>query len=115
MIHSFPVPFCDVWERDTHFVKHGQKFGAADAAEYERMADSFVFGATADDARDCIRPNVDRVRFGFVTHLEGIVRRVPEPECVRTFYPVRGTTIANHGGEAGYFAYECARVPGVNL
>jgi hypothetical protein len=110
------MPFCNTWERDTHFVKHGHKFGAADAEEYERMADTFVLGATAGDARDCIRPNDgDRVRFGFVTHLEGIVRRRPEPECVRSFYPVRETIIARHGGEAGYFSYECARAFGVNL
>ena len=110
------MPFCDPLERDMHFVKHGQKFGAGDASEYERMADIFMFGAATDDSRDCIRPNNgDRVRFGFVTHLEGVVRRLPVPECIRTFYPVRRTTIARHGGEARYFAYECARIPGVNL
>lgn len=116
MINSLPMPFCNALERDTHFVKHGSKFGAVDAAEYERMADMFVFGARAGDAQDCIRPyNGDRVRFGFVTHFECVVRRVPVPECVRTFYPVKATLIARHGGEAGYFADECARVPGVNL
>lgn len=116
MIHTPSVPFCNVWERDTHFAKHGHKFGATDAMEYERMADSFVFGAMAGDGRDCTRPNDgDRVRFGFVTHLEGIVRRRPEPECVRSFYPVERTVIARHGGEAAYFARECARIPGVNL
>ena len=32
------------------------------------------------------------------------------PEYVRTFYPVKATLIARHGGEAGYFAHECGRV-----
>ena len=110
------MPFCDSFERDIHFVKHGHKFGAVDAYEYEKIADSFMFGPAAADCRDCTRPrNGDRVRFGFVTHLEGVTRRLPPPECIRTFYPVRPVMIARHGGEAGYFAFECARVPGVNL
>lgn len=110
-----PMPFCNALERDLHFAKHGLKFGATDAAEYERMADTFAFGALAGDARDCTRPNNgDRVRFGFVTHLEGIIRRQPS-ECIRSFYPVKAITIARRGDEAAYFAYECARLPGVNL
>ena len=65
------------------------------------------------DARDCVRPNYGhRVRFGFVSHLEGVARRIPAPECVRTFFPVKRTTIARHGGEAGYFRFECDRIPG---
>lgn len=103
-------------ERDLHFTKHGHKFGAADASEYERMADEFMFGAQPVDARDCMRPNYgDRVRFGFVSHLEGVARRIPAPECVRTFFPAKRTTIARHGGEAGYFRFECDRIPGINL
>lgn len=110
------MPFSNQVERDLHFTKHGHKFGAVDASEYERMAEEFLFGPLAGDSRDCTRPNNgDRVRFGFVTHLEGVARRFPVPECIRTFYPVRATLIARHGAEAGYFRYDCGRTPGVNL
>ena len=110
------MPFCNPHERHIHFAKHGHKFSAADPDEYERMADTFLFGPTADDAQDCIRRNNgDRVRFGFMTHYEGVVNRGAVPECIRTFYPVSPPTIARHGGEAGYFAHECDRVPGLNL
>lgn len=108
------MPFCNAWERDTHFVKHGHKFGAADASEYERMADEFMVGPLGD-ARECSRADHDRLRFGFVTHLECIARTAPAPECIRTFYPVGATAIARHGGEAGYFVFECNRQHGVNL
>lgn len=109
------MPFCSQLERDIHFAKHGHKFAAVDPAEYEKMADEFMFGV-GPDVRDCIRPNNgDRVRFGIVTHLLGVSRRIPAPECVRTFYPVSPVLIRRHRGEAGYFAYECGRVPGLNL
>ena len=108
------VPFANTFERDLHFAKHGHKFGAADALQYERMADVFMFGGIGVETHECIRPrNTDRVRFDFGTHYEGVACIVPE--FVRTFYPVRAATIARHGDEAGYFAYECGRVSGVNL
>jgi hypothetical protein len=110
------MPFANQLERDLHFTKHGHKFGAVDALEYERMAETFLFGQLGDDARDCFRTNgQDRVRFGFVTRLEGVAQAPPAIEYIRTFFPVRMTMIARRGGEAGYFAYECARVPGINL
>ena len=108
------MPFANAIERDMHFSKHGHKFGAADAFEYERMADVFMFGAIGIDTRECIRPgNIDRVRFDFGSHYQGVACIVPE--FVRTFYPVRARTVANHGGEERYFAYECARISRVNL
>ncbi len=110
------MPFANLFERDLHFTKHGHKFGALDAPEYERMADAFMYGPMDDDTSECIRPDgIDRVRFGFVTHYEGIACQVPAPEVIRTFYPVRLTTIARHGGEAAYFAFECNRRSGVDL
>jgi hypothetical protein len=110
------MPFANLFERDLHFTKHGHKFGAVDAPEYERMADAFMYGPMDDDTNECIRPEgIDRVRFGFVTHYEGIACRVPAPEVIRTFYPVRLTTIARRGGEASYFTFECNRRSGVDL
>jgi hypothetical protein len=110
------MPFANLFERDLHFTKHGHKFGASDASEYERMADAFMYGPLDDDSRECVRPDgVDRVRFGFVTHYEGITCLIPAPEVLRTFYPVKITTISRHGGEAAYFAFECGRRIGLNL
>ena len=78
------------------------------------MADAFMFGLMGVDTQECIRPGgIDRVRFDFSTHHEGVACIIPE--FVRTFYPVRQLTIARHGGEEGYFAYECARISGMNL
>lgn len=103
------MPFSTDFERNLHFTKHGHKFGAADASEYERMADEFMYGPLDIDTHECIRPSgIDRVRFGFGTHYEGVARRFPE--FVRTFYPVKATIITRHGGEAEYFAYECSRM-----
>ncbi len=107
------MPFINTFEREIHFIKHGEKFGAADAEEYERMADVFMFGPMYDDTKECIRPDRDRVRFNFATHYEGVA--CTNPEFVRTFYPVMAKLIARYGGEARYFAYECSRRVGVNL
>ena len=103
------MPFANKRERDIHFIKHGHKVSALDAVEYERMADLFIYGAMATDARECIRPNkIDRVRFGFITHLLGVA--CISPDFVRTFHPIRPTRIARYGGESGYFSFECSRI-----
>ncbi len=117
MIRKCPnnVPFCNSLELALHFAKHGHRFGASDASEYERIAEAFMDGPLNGDGHECIRPHGDRVRFGFLTHYEGVTCRIPVPECIRTFYPVEPTTIARHGGEAAYFRFECARRSGVNL
>src|SRR5216684_9386331 len=99
------VPYCNAWELAIHFAKHGQKFAASDASEYERIAEVFMDGPLNGDAQECFRPEGDRLRFGFVTHYFGVTRRIPAPECIRTFYPVKPTTIARRGGEPGYFAF----------
>lgn len=105
------MPFCNLLERDIHFAKHGKKFSAVDAAEYERMADDFAFGEMRPSVRECVRPSgSDQIRFDFGTHYFSVCRIVPEPPCVRTFYPVRQTIIANRGGEEQYFVTECSRI-----
>ncbi|HVS88751.1 MAG TPA: hypothetical protein VHF01_11105 [Candidatus Acidoferrum sp.] len=109
------VPYCNAWELATHFAKHGHKFAASDASEYENIAEAFLNGPLNGDTQECTRPDADRVRFGFVTHYFGVTRTVPAPECIRTFYPVKLTTIAGRGGEAGYFNFECGRHSGINL
>jgi hypothetical protein len=109
------MPFCNSLERDTHFERHGAEVGAIDAEDYERMADNFVLGPREADAMDCTRQDGDRVRFGFATHLFGVARTAPVPECIRTFYPVKSSRVNSRGGAAAYFRYECDRIAGVNL
>jgi hypothetical protein len=102
------MPFVSPWERDIHFARHGHKLGAANAQEYERMADDFMFGNLLPDTRECLRPGVDRLRLGFTTRNFGVA--CTHPIFVRTFYPVKASVIVGRGGVATYFAYECARV-----
>jgi len=104
-----PVPFQNAYERATHFAKHGKDFGAVDEFEYERMADRFLFGQMPAETQQCLRPNGDdRIRFDFISVDFGVANVLPE--FVRTFYRVKTVKIARHGGPAGFFAYECARV-----
>jgi hypothetical protein len=105
------MPFCNAWERDTHFEKHGSKFRAVDALEYERMAEAFMFGALGVGVGECVRPSgEDRVRLDYGTRFFCVSRLVPAPECLRTFYPVKRAVIAYHGGPANYLQYECGRI-----
>ena len=112
------MPFANVFERDLHFTKHGRKFRAADAAEYERMADNFMYGPLSLGTQECTRPVgptgvQDKVRFDFGTRYEAIACVVSS--FLRTFFPVEVRFIKRRGGEARYFAYECRRIAGVNL
>ncbi len=108
------MPFANVWERDTHFAKHGHEFGASEPIQYEQMADAFMFGPMAMDTHECIRPQgIDRLRFSFSTYHEGVACIVPE--FVRTFFIVQTKVVTRHAGEAAYFVWDCGRVGGVNL
>lgn len=108
------MPFANAWERDTHFAKHGHKFGSADPLEYEQMADTFMYGPIAEDARECVRPlGIDRLRFGFRTHHLGV--SCVSPSFLRTFYVVGTKVVTRHGGETAYFAWDCGRVGAANL
>lgn len=103
------MPFQNTLERDLHFAKHGHEVGASDALEYERMADTFMFGAMAIEVHECVRLHGgDRIRFGFVTYRLGAVSTVPQ--FVRTFHIVRLPLTMRHGGTAGFFAWQCSRI-----
>jgi hypothetical protein len=103
------MPFANSFELEIHFKKHGHKFGAATKEEYERLADTFLFGPMDAHTRECIRPNgADRLRFDFARMHFGVASVAPA--FVRTFYPVERRIVTRHGGPAGYFSYECARV-----
>lgn len=103
------MPFRNQLERDLHFAKHGNEFGATDAADYEKMADDFMSGALDADTGECTRPGgLDRIRFGFSTYIEGVACTMPV--YLRTFYVVSAMLVARHGGSRGYFSFECGRI-----
>jgi hypothetical protein len=101
------MPFANTLERDIHYVSHGHEFGVSSAEDYERIADDFINGALAMDAKECTRRNLDKVRFGFMSLKLGV--GTPHPNIVRTFYIVKRHIVVRHGGSAGYFSYECQR------
>lgn len=89
-------------------MKHGAKFGVTTEAEYEQMADAFMFDAMDADTRECVRPSLtDRLRFKAVNRHFGVA--CIQPAFVRTFYPVPPKRIAKRGGPEPFFAYECGR------
>lgn len=108
------MPFASVWERDIHYARHGHEFGAADPAEYEQLADGFMYGFMSTTTHECTRPRAtDRVRFDFSNYNEAVA--CIAPAFLRTFFIARSKTVARHGGPAGYFAWDCGRVRGVDL
>jgi hypothetical protein len=103
------MPFANVMERDLHFSKHGHKFGATSAIEYEKMADDFMFGALKLSMKECVRPNaVDRLRCNITNQHFGAARILPP--YLKTFYPVPAHTSRHHGGFLSFFAHECGRM-----
>jgi hypothetical protein len=103
------MPFLDALQRDIHFAKHGREFGAADAMEYERMADAFMFDPITADIGECTRRNGrDRLRFGYTSHHFGVA--CTGPVFLRTFHIVGAINIASHGGTRGYFQWQCGRI-----
>lgn len=78
-----------------------------DAADYERMADAFMFGAMNADTHECNRANLDIVRLDFVRRHFGVAAL---PVTVWTFYPVDAFNIAYRGGPQDYLTYQCGRI-----
>jgi hypothetical protein len=103
------VPFAP-GELAIHFARHGHKFGIAGLteAQYEQMAETFMFGAVTADMSECTRPNrIDRLRSELVKKHFGVA--MANSNVIRTFYPPEQRKIAKHGGMAGFHAYECGR------
>ena len=104
------VPFRDAKQLSLHFRKHGYKFGVATAAEYERMADAFMFGRMNADTRECHRPGGRRrCRLDFVVANFGVANNAPA--FLLSFYPPSVSMVAKHGGFSGFFVFECAKNP----
>jgi hypothetical protein len=103
------VPFATVYERDIHFHKHGAGVGAATEADYEAMADLFMFGPMNVNTRDCTRPNgVDYLRMELIRTDFGVTCLTTS--FVRTFYRPAPLKIWNRGGTIRFLAFECAKV-----
>jgi hypothetical protein len=97
-------------KRDIHFQKHGHEFAALDAADYERMADEFMFGAMDAHTRQCHRPlQGSRLRFSTWNRRFGTAAAVA-PEFVKTYHIVAQGIVNSHGGDMAYFGWECGRI-----
>jgi hypothetical protein len=95
-------------ELGIHFQKHGHKFGSITKADYERLAEEFMFGPMNADTKECTRPQRGKCcRLDFTTRYFGV--KYPAPPIVLTFYPPSGSVIARHGGLKDFFNFECGR------
>lgn len=102
------VPFASVAERDIHFRKHGHEFGAANAAEYEQLADGFMCGALPLNVSECIRPNgTRRNRMHLINVHFGVA--IVNQDVVVTFYIPSASTVKRHGGVKKLAADYCAK------
>jgi hypothetical protein len=91
-----------------HFRKRGHKFGAVTEADYEQMAETFIFGPMDSDTHDCIRSGgQDRLRFKHSNFYLGI--EIIALRCVRTFFPVEPQVVARWGGAVKYQDRQCKR------
>ena len=66
-----------------HFKKHGKNFRAADAEEYERLADDFLGRPIGKTERECVKANGDKIRYNDYTNDFGVIR---SDGVIRTFY-----------------------------
>ena len=69
------MPFKHRYDRERHFVRHGQQFSVGNADQYERLADQFLIGPVREGALECFRTNGDRVRFDPRTEEFGVLSR----------------------------------------
>jgi hypothetical protein len=103
------VPFATATLRSLHFAKHGQKFGAVDEFEYERMADTFMAMPMHPNMHECIRTTgtFDRIRLDAVTRFFGVAYR---DTILRTFHPRSPESIAAKGGPQAFVLFKCSEV-----
>jgi pyocin large subunit-like protein len=69
--------FFDPKERHRHFISHGSDLGAANAAEYEQMADAFLGAPKPPHVGECLRKLGDMLRFDPATDTLGVLDRSP--------------------------------------
>lgn len=114
--------FVSMHQRDQHFAKHGADFGVTTAAEYEKLADTFLGGSSpSGGTQQCARPRGDLVRFDPATDAYGVLGH---DKMIRTFFkpipcaaiPVDQRISMKHAGRCHahstnllYFQSECNR------
>jgi hypothetical protein len=110
-------------QRARHFQEHGADFGAADAKEYEQIADTFLGGpAPLGSSRECTRRMGDKVRYDPTTQAygvldgNGVIRTFYKPvPCVTLPFAVRhAVRLAGrchpYPNNVVYFETECKRI-----
>jgi len=86
------VPFKNRHNLERHFVRHGQEFGAATAAEYEKKADAFMTKPLHAGILECHRRNGDSVRFDPKTNQFGVSTSAGEILTFMIVTPLAGST-----------------------
>lgn len=103
------VPFENEYKRNTHFLKHGRKFGVATEEEYERMADAFMSKPITADIFECTSPygRKDRNRLeGSTLHFGAAYNGT----ILYTFHPRAADSVQRKGGPLGFVLSKCAEV-----
>lgn len=102
-ILSRKMPFADATVRDLHHQKHINEFNPrfASGLEYEQAVDAFMAGPAVAPARECFRPNGDKVRFN---RRNGYFAVQAPNGNLKTFHRPSEKFIA-----FGYFQWECGR------
>ena len=92
-------------DKDDHFQKHGNDFGAASADEYEAMAIAFLGGSLSATMVECIRRNQDRIRFDKVKFSFGICAK---DGYIKTYFKCN-KLIHRQKSHFQYFKGECKK------
>jgi hypothetical protein len=103
------MPFENAMKLSIHFAKHGHKFGAATAEEYEGMADEFMGRPLNADLQECVSPHgsQDRVRLEGTTPYYGVAYGF---DILRTFHVKDRFGVARKGGPRAFVGTKCAEV-----
>ena len=113
--------FVNARQMNLHYLAHGADFGAANAIEYERMADAFWAVPKPAHVHECMRKSGDIVRYDphtaaySVVDAKGVIRTFFKPvPCVAL--PTGERTTARRSGRCHdhpnnlvYFQTECKR------
>jgi pyocin large subunit-like protein len=113
--------FVNTRQLHLHYAEHGGEFGAADASQYEALADSLWNEPRPSHIEECQRNQGDIVRFDKMTQAYGVIDK---NRRLRTFFkPIPCSSIATtqraamrqrgrcHGEVSNllYFERECKR------
>ncbi len=76
----------EVTELANHFARHRSEFAAADAQEYERLADRFISAPVGPNLMECTRLRGDKVRYDITTEECAVVSA---SGAIRTYFRPR--------------------------